>query len=49
MKHLITLGFLVAAFIMYELAHGQVADILFCIGGIFELIFWRRVLKFREK
>ena len=49
MKHLITLGFLIAAFAMYGIGQGPSAGILFCIGGVCELIFWKRIFNLRKK
>lgn len=49
MKHLITLGFLIAAFAMYGIGQGASAGILLCIGGICELIFWKRLFNSFKK
>jgi hypothetical protein len=48
MKHLVTLGFLIAAAMMY--AYGELvgSGILFCLGGLSEAIFWKRVLDLRR-
>jgi hypothetical protein len=48
MKHLITLGFLLAAGIMYGYGEMVGSSILFCLGGLSEVIFWKRVLDLRK-
>ncbi len=47
MKHMITLGLLIAAGVLY--AYGEMAGsgILFFLGGLSEVIFWKRVLNLR--
>ena len=48
MKHLITLGCLTAAVAMYILGLESGAAILFAIGILFEVTFWKRVLNLRK-
>jgi hypothetical protein len=48
LKHMITLGFLIAACTMY--AYGEVigSGILFFLGCVSEMIFWKRVQNLRK-
>lgn len=49
MKHVITLGCLIGAVVMYILGLESGAAILFAIGILFEVAFWKRVLNLRKK
>lgn len=49
MKHLITLGCLAGAVVMYILGLESGAAFLFAIGILFEVAFWKRVLNLRKK
>ncbi|WP_098494000.1 hypothetical protein [Collimonas sp. PA-H2] len=49
MKHVITLGCLTGAVVMYILGLESGAAILFAAGILFEVAFWKRVLNLRKK
>ncbi|MBI3523479.1 MAG: hypothetical protein HY066_02950 [Betaproteobacteria bacterium] len=48
MRHLITLGCLAVAVVMYILGSETGAAIFFGLGGLFELAFWKRILTRRK-
>jgi hypothetical protein len=43
MRHLITLGCLVAALACYLMSYELCAGLLFVAGGVLEFTFWRRI------
>ena len=44
MRHLITLALLVAAIICYAVSWNTGAIAMFAIGGVFEFVFWSRLI-----
>ena len=44
MRHLITLALLIAAIICYAVSWNTAATAMFAIGGVFEFVFWSRLI-----
>ncbi len=49
MRHLITVGFLIAAYAMYIVGSEVGSVILFALGAVSELIFFKRLLSPHKK